>query len=67
MENFPLDMEYVPSDTEGVLLDRNGSPLEVGSVLLEGESGRGDLGDGRSEEYYRPRDMFLVLDVRIAQ
>lgn len=38
-------------------------PIDAGSVLLEGESGRGDLGDERNEEYCRPRDMFLVLDV----
>lgn len=51
-----------------------GVPVEVGSilahaesVLIEGESGRGDLGGERNEEYCRPRDMFLVLDVRIAQ
>ncbi len=44
-----------------------GVPVEVGSILLEGESGRSDLGDERNEEYYPPRDMYLMLDVRIAQ
>jgi hypothetical protein len=59
-------VERKRGEGEGVLVEVGSVPVEAGSVLLEGESGRGDLGDERNEEYHCPRDMFLVLDVRIA-